>query len=74
MGFIIFLIIAVLVIALVILLSAINFVLGIFRAVFSFGKENKRSVYDRPSDPVKQKDKVLFDKSTAEDVDYEDVK
>lgn len=78
MGFLFFILIVVLVIGLVVVLGALNFVMSILRSIFSLGRINPKNSSARmhSHDAVKpvSKDKPIFNKREAEDVDFEEVK
>jgi len=77
LSFLLFILIFVVVIGLVIILSVIGFVSSIFRGIFSFGRrtgnQSQDSTGENQQKPTK-KEKVLFDKSEAQDADYEEIK
>jgi hypothetical protein len=84
MGFFGFLLIFAVIIGFVLLFSAINVVAGILKYIFTLGGHiggNNQGRYNngtqdntQSSTAQPQKHKILFDKSEAEDVDYEEVK
>lgn len=77
-SFLFFVIIFVLIVGLIFVLGALNFVFGIFRSIFSFGRRRPSASYNEQggyaSSAPKHKEKPMFDKSDVEDVDYEEIK
>lgn len=75
MSFLFFLLIFVGIIALVILLGALNFVFSILRGIFSFGRSPRNPNQEAPrTRRTSKKENLLFDKNEAEDADYEEIK
>lgn len=85
MGFFGFLLIFAVIIGLVLLFSAINLVAGILKYIFTLGGHlggnngggnysNRTENNGQSNAAQPKKHKMLFDKSEAEDVDYEEIK
>lgn len=52
----------------------IRFILNIFRVLFLGGRSSNKTTQKPPVSPKKKKDNPLFNKSEAEDADYEEIK
>ena len=79
MSFIFFILIFVLLFGLIIVLGVLNFVFGIFRSIFSFGRRGhsvpRNDGYnEQPTSSKKNKEKIIFDKTDVEDAEYEEIK
>lgn len=78
MGFLFFILIIVLVIGLVVVLGALNFVMSILRSIFSLGRIKPKMGSTRMHSPEApkptSKEKPIINKQEAEDVEFEEVK
>lgn len=79
MSFIFFILIFVLLFGLIFVLWILNFVFGIFRTIFSFGRRGHSASrndggYNEPSSAKKNKEKIIFDKTDVVDAEYEEIK
>ncbi len=75
MSFIFFIIIFVLLIGLIVLSSVFGIVMTILRGIFSFGKSPQSTTYTKTSSsPQNKNERVFFDKTEAEDAEYEEIK